>query len=128
MNQHPAIVFAFACALCLGVAGLSSAQLETKTQPTPEPAPIDNDLLDAEARKKIDQSVERGLAWLATQQQADGSFLSIESGQPAVTSFVLMAFLANGESPADGKYSAALSRAIDFIVSQQKKNLSLIHI
>ncbi len=122
MNQHPAIVFAFACALCLGVAGLSSAQLETKTQPTPEPAPIDNDLLDAEARKKIDQSVERGLAWLATQQQADGSFLSIESGQPAVTSFVLMAFLANGESPADGKYSAALSRAIDFIVSQQKKN------
>ena len=122
MNQHPAIVFAFACALCVWAAGLGCAQLEAQAQLISEPASIDDDILDAEIRKKIDQSVDRGLAWLATQQQPDGSFLCIKSGQPAVTSFVLMAFLASGESPADGKYSAALSRAIDFIVSQQKKN------
>ena len=123
MNQKQTIIFALACVACILFTGFANAQTETKSKPEIKPpAPIDNDVLSADQWKQVDQSVERGLAWLATQQQADGSFKSIKSGQPAITGLGLMAFLAKGESPADGKYAKTLSRAIDFIVSNQKKN------
>lgn len=92
-------------------------------QEEPKPrATADADVLNAEQWKQIDQSVKRGLAWLIEKQEADGSFEGIDAGQPAVTSFCLMAFLATGENPVDGKYSQQLSKSIDYIVSQQKPN------
>ena len=123
MNQNQPIILLLACAVCVlfsGFAGTANAQLETDTKP--EPASIDNNVLDQAQWKQLDLSVDRGLVWLASQQQVDGSFPSIRSGQPGVTGLVLMAFLAKGESPADGKYAKTLTRAIDFIVSNQKKN------
>ena len=56
------------------------------------------DVLDAATWKKVDDSVERALSWLATQQKDDGSFEAIDIGQPAITALSLMAFLAQGES------------------------------
>ena len=79
-------------------------------------------VLDKHQWERVDASVERALAWLATKQQDDGSFESIALGQPAVTSFCVMAFLSQGESPSGGKYQQQLSKAIDFIVDQQKPN------
>ena len=79
-------------------------------------------VLDRATWKKLDASVEQGLAWLATQQQEDGSFKTIESGQPAITALCLMAFLAQGESPVNGKRQEQLSKAIEYIVKQQKPN------
>ena len=93
------------------------AQAEVK----PLSAPT-KDLLDAAAWKRVDTSVTRGLAWLATQQQEDGAFKTIELGQPGITAFCVMAFLAQGETPVDGKYQQQLSKAIDFIAKQQKPN------
>ena len=82
----------------------------------------DTKVLDAAQWKQLDESIQRGLQWLATQQQEDGSFESLDPAQPAVTSFCLMAFLAQGENPADGKYQKQLAKAVDFIVDQQKAN------
>ena len=96
---------------------LGWAQVETKQNSAPVAG-----VLDDAQWKQLDASVERGLAWLASKQQEDGSFESIEAGQPAITSFCLMAFLAQGESPADGQYQQQLVRAVDFIVSQQQPN------
>ncbi len=79
-------------------------------------------VLDAATWKEVDASVERALTWLATQQKKNGSFDSPISGQPAITSFCLMAFLAQGESPADGKYQQQLIAAVNFIADQQKRN------
>jgi len=87
----------------------------------PRDAP-DNQVLDDQQWQQLDGSVQRGLKWLATQQKEDGSFDSPDMGQPAVTSFCLMAFLAQGESPANGQYQEQLTIAIDFIVAQQKAN------
>lgn len=81
-----------------------------------------HDVLQTHQWEKVDASVERGLAWLAEQQQADGSFEAIDYAQPAVTSFCLMAFLAQGENLNDGKYKEQLSKALDFIILQQKPN------
>ena len=93
------------------------AQAETKPLSAP-----DTTVLDAATWKKVDTSVQRAIDWLATQQKEDGSFDSPASGQPGVTSFCLMAFLAQGESPADGKYQQQLVAAVNFIADQQKLN------
>ena len=93
------------------------AQAELKPRQAPSAK-----VLDKEQWKRLDNSVERGLEWLATQQQPNGSFEAIDRAQPAVTSFCVMAFLAQGESPVDGKYQKQLTKAIDFIADQQKPN------
>lgn len=105
----------------------SQASAQTETEPSQQAEteirqPPDATVLEADQWTKVDASVERALTWLASQQQADGSFRSIDVGQPAITSFCLMAFLAQGESPANGQYQQELGDAIDFIVDQQKAN------
>src|SRR5688572_22134748 len=54
------------------------------------------DALPAAEWKQVENSVERALAWLASQQLPDGSFASIDAAQPAVTSLCAMAFFARG--------------------------------
>ncbi len=92
---------------------------QVKSEPRAAPT---TSVLDDAQWKQVDVSVKRGLAWLASKQQPDGSFESLVSGQPAITSFCLMAFLAQGESPADGKYQQQLVSAVNFIASQQRPN------
>jgi hypothetical protein len=70
---------------------------------------------------KVESSVDRGLEWLAGQQQADGRFPSEDSIQPAVTSLAVMAFLSRGHVPDQGRYGAKLSKAIDFVLSTQRR-------
>ena len=95
------------------------AQTETNIEPRKTSAA---NVLDKEKWKQLDLSTRRGLEWLAKQQKEDGSFACPKQAQPSVTSFCLMAFLAQGESPADGKYQQQLTRAISFILDQQKPN------
>ena len=92
-----------------------------QAQPDSLQTPI-TDVLEPEQWAKVDASVERGLAWLETQQRADGSFASTDYAQPAVTSFCVLAFLAQGENPTSGDYQQPLTEAISFIVNQQKPN------
>ncbi len=87
---------------------------------TPLHAQTKADLLTPTQWQQIDTSVERALQWLATQQQRDGSFLTLSQGQPGVTSLCVMAFAAHGHLPGEGPYGAQLQKAIDFIVSCQK--------
>lgn len=94
---------------------LAQAELEPRAAPSP-------DVLTQEQWQQVDAAVTRGLEWLATQQEDDGAFKGIDQGQPAVTSFCLMAFLAQGESPVDGKYQQPLAKAIKFIADQQQRN------
>jgi len=71
---------------------------------------------------KVDDSVARGLSWLAARQQRDGSFPTLAQGQPGVTSLCTLAFLAHGHLPDEGEYGQHLQRAIDYILSCQQKN------
>ena len=76
-------------------------------------------VLDEQQWKEVDESINRALKWLATQQEEDGSFPSIQNGQPGVTGLCMMAFLSQGHIPGEGEYGDQLKRALD---------LSLIHI
>lgn len=81
-----------------------------------------SDVLSAAEWKRVDAAVERALAWLAGQQQANGSFPTLETGQPGVTSLSIMAFVSHGHVPGEGRYGMQLERAIDFVLSCQKQN------
>lgn len=78
------------------------------------------DGLTAAEWNRVDAAVDRALAFLAAQQQEDGSFPSTAHGQPAVTSLCLLAFLAHGRHPDEGEYGPALARAANFILTCQK--------
>jgi hypothetical protein len=79
-------------------------------------------VLTADEWRRVDRAVERGLAWLAAEQQEDGSFPTIPNGQPAVTSLCTMAFVAHGNVPGDGRYGRNLERATDYVLSCQKES------
>ena len=70
---------------------------------------------------RLEQSVDRGLHWLASQQAEDGSFPSNPVGQPAVTSLTVMAFLSRGHLPGQGRYGQLLDRAIDYVLETQSR-------
>src|SRR5689334_6176245 len=61
---------------------------DVQLQSTDRPANV----LSADQWKHVDAAVHRALGWLASQQQPDGSFSTLDSGQPAVTSLCAMAF------------------------------------
>jgi hypothetical protein len=80
------------------------------------------DVLPPEEWQRVDAAVERALAWLAKEQRPDGSFPSIEMGQPGVTCLAVMAFMAHGHLPGDGPYGERLELATDYVLASQKEN------
>jgi hypothetical protein len=79
-------------------------------------------VLSAAQWRQVDAAVARGLEWLASQQQPDGSFITMETGQPGVTSLCMLAFISHGYVPGDGPYGKRLERAADYVLSCQKEN------
>jgi hypothetical protein len=78
--------------------------------------------LSPQAWTQVEQSIDRALAWLASQQENDGSFDAPSSAQPAATSLSVMAFLSKGHTPGEGPYGARLDRAIDFVLRTQQSD------
>ena len=78
-------------------------------------------------RKRIDDAVDKGLKFLVSQQQEDGSFKSPGMpGNTAVTSLSVMAFLAKGYTPEIGPYSEVIDKGIDYIVARQQADGLLV--
>lgn len=82
----------------------------------------DEDVLTEEEWTAVDKAVERGLAWLALQQQRDGSFPTMPLGQPAVSGLCELAFLAHGHLPGEGIYGEKLTRTVGYVAGCQKAN------
>lgn len=78
------------------------------------------DALGAQEWTRVEQAVDRALVWLASQQQPDGSFPSVITGQPAITSLCVLAFLSRGHQPGLGPYGKQMVRAIDYVLKRQK--------
>jgi hypothetical protein len=71
---------------------------------------------------EVDKSVDAGLAWLASQQKADGSWPGpggSERNMNAVSGLAVLAFMASGNVPGEGRYGAVVQKGIDFIASRQ---------
>jgi hypothetical protein len=63
-------------------------------------------------------AVDRGLAWLAAQQHADGAW----SKNPALNSLALLAFLSAGHVPASKTYGDVVDRGLGFVLTQQTED------
>ncbi len=87
-------------------------------------APPDPPASPGEITPACTQSVERGLAWLAEQQETDGSFgsLSHYGRHVGITGLAGMAFLADGNVPGRGRYAAAVEGCLDFIIDHSSES------
>ncbi len=66
--------------------------------------------------------VDKGLAYLATQQNEDGSFPSDRYGKNVgVTALCGIAFMAHGDLPGRGKYAKVVEKTVDFILNKSQK-------
>jgi len=78
------------------------------------------DTVFAKYQAEVEKAVEKGLAYLASQQ--DGSFGSGFGESTGVVALVGMAFLSKGHLPGPGQHGATIDRCIDFVLSQQQPN------
>lgn len=74
---------------------------------------------------EVETIYERGLAWLAANQDDKGSWQGGNTG-PGVDGICLMAFLAGGEDPNFGKYAPVIRRAIRAIIEKQNAETGYI--
>lgn len=70
---------------------------------------------------EVDSMYERGLDYLAQSQTEEGSWQDAMGAEPGVVGLCLSAFLAYGEDPVYGKYSAAIRRCVDFLLASQNQ-------
>lgn len=111
--------------LLIAIAALSAAT----ASPAQEAPTRERDrATDSSGRKLItpttEQAIVKGLAWLASKQQPDGSFWSRQQyrREVAITALAGMAFLADGHHPNRGRYGREVDGAVRFLVSRSQPN------
>jgi len=77
--------------------------------PTTQPLPAE-----------LPPTVARGLAYLARQQQPDGSFTNFEDPTPRqrTAALTLLAMLAAGQTPTDGRHALVVRNAVGFLLRE----------
>ncbi len=72
---------------------------------------------------ELEQAVTRGLDFLARSQREDGAWTDSSYGRvPGVVGLAMLAFLAHGDVPDEGKYGQVIRRAADYILKNQQPN------
>ena len=71
---------------------------------------------------EVQRAVERGLAFLATTQNRDGSFgNNAYAGNVAVTALGGLALLAGGHHPGRGAFGQSIARAVQYVLTQEQR-------
>lgn len=82
----------------------------------PAVAPSDAPTAD-EITPEIEDAINGGLSFLASQQQTDGAiWMRDDQYRAAITGLSLLAFLAAGHTPGDGRYGLVVQQAEDYLV------------
>jgi hypothetical protein len=71
---------------------------------------------------QVQSSVDRGLEWLAKEQDRNGVWQAgggAEGNYTAVTGLAVLAFMARGHVPGQGPYGELLNRGVDAIIANQ---------
>ena len=77
----------------------------------------------AVSERELHQTVTRGLEWLANTQSSRGSWEASEAAYPcAMTGMAGIALLCEGSTPAHGKYSENIKKAVEFLLSRSRPN------
>src|SRR6266850_7263372 len=70
----------------------------------------------------LDEAIDRALAYLASSQDRDGSWSARYNKNPAISALAVMAFLAGGHVPGEGKYGDVVKKGVDFVLRVQQPN------
>lgn len=85
-----------------------------------DPAPAGSESADMIA-PKTQQAIDQGLAYLATRQAPSGAFgINRYEGNVAITSLAGLALMSAGHQPGRGKYGVVVSKAIEYVLSQEQ--------
>ena len=84
--------------------------------------PPDLSVVTPSTWRAIDNSVDRALVYLASQQQPDGSIPTMDVAKPAVTALYAMAAISAGHEPGVGPHGESINRAIDYILDSQNED------
>jgi len=86
------------------------------------------DTLSLLAENEVDRAVERGLAYLAGKQAKEGYWSSPGHGgrSTGIASLCVMAFLAKGYQPGEGKYGEIIDCGLRYVLSKQRPDGMLI--
>lgn len=102
----------------LVILGLMSPCLFAADREKGEKAKIDDD---------VKKSTAKALEWLASKQNADGSWGdSAYPNNTAITGFALMAFMSQGNVPNQGKYGTEVSKGARFLMASQRDDGYLV--
>jgi hypothetical protein len=89
------------------------------SSPAVQPEPPEKDRVKMDEPTKA--AVDRALKWLKVSQNADGSW-----GNTAITSFALLAFMANGHVPNEGAYGPEVSKAVRYLLASARDDGYLV--
>lgn len=80
--------------------------------------------VESEVTLELRAAVERGLQWLARQQDDDGSYGSMSHYGPhvGITGLAGLAFMSDGNTPGRGRYGAHVARCLDFVLRHSSES------
>jgi hypothetical protein len=106
----------------LAAAGAAAFALPAWAAPDePDTIPDGSDSRDL-ITPETQRAVEAGLAYLVRSQDAAGAFGERQySGNVAVTSLGALALMAGGHQPGRGEYGAAVTKAVEFVLSKENR-------
>lgn len=78
----------------------------------------------SEITPALELSVQRGLAWLAEHQGADGCYGSLSHYGPhvGITGLAGLAFMSEGSTPGRGRYAAAVEGCLSFVLAHRSES------
>ncbi len=108
---------AVAIGIAFNIATSAAQDSATTVSPVGNSQALD---FDAEQWQRLEDSVDRGLAWLVEEQAINGCVGDSHANvQPAVTSLAVMAALSAGHQPGSGPYGQWIERSIDYVLTTQ---------
>lgn len=78
--------------------------------------------MPAQEKDRLEQSVDKALAFLKSMQEPDGAYQIFGQKHSAITSLAVMAFLSAGHVPGEGPYGATVEKGIRAVLSHQQAN------
>ncbi len=82
-----------------------------------------NVVLENEITPELDAAIAKGLAYLALQQNQDGSFGDLRYERNiAITSLACLAFMSDGSVPGRGPYAEHVTRGLEFVLANVAEN------
>lgn len=91
------------------LAALFAVPTSLTAQPPAEPRAAEKDKVKIDPETK--RAIDAGLRFLAREQLSDGSW-----GNTAITGFVLLSFMANGNVPNQGDYGKSVAKGVQFLL------------